>query len=329
MNNTISLIALCALPLSATTIVGARDVKPTRPVHTFSIVCYDPVNGQFGAAVQSHWFKVADVIWAEAGVGAVATQSLAEVSYGPLGLELMRSGKTAEQALKGLLASDPQSQVRQVAMIDKTGAVAAHTGDKCIDYAGHHLGKYYSCQANLMADSTVPGAMAKVFEATQGDLADRMMAALEAAQASGGDIRGKQSAAMLVVSGKPTGQSWRDRIVDIRVDDSSEPLPELRRLLDLTRAYDHMNKGDEFIAAKDFDQASKEYGAAERLISGNPEITFWHAVALVTAGQVDQSLPLFKEVFRIDPNWRKLVPRLVKVEMLPNNPVIIARITTQ
>jgi uncharacterized Ntn-hydrolase superfamily protein len=313
-------VCLCASP---------NEITPQHLVHTFSIVAYDSVTGQFGAAVQSHWFKVGDVIWLEAGVGAVATQSLVEFSYGPLGLEMMKAGKSAEQALRGLLASDPQNQIRQVAMIDRNGIVATHTGNKCIAYAGHHIDKNYSCQANLMKDSTVWGAMAKAFENTSGDLADRMMAALEAAQAAGGDIRGKQSAAMVVVSGKPTGRPWIDRQIDIRVDDSPEPLVELKRLLNISRAYDHMNKGDEAIAVKNWDKANDEYSQASKLASGNLEIMFWYAVTLVTAGEVDRSLPLFKEIFKADPNWRTLVPRLVDAEQLPNDPAVIKKIVAQ
>ncbi|TFH66051.1 MAG: DUF1028 domain-containing protein [Candidatus Zixiibacteriota bacterium] len=327
---TLSLLfaALAILP-SACLYAGANEITPQHLVHTFSIVAYDSATGQFGAAVQSHWFKVVDVIWLEAGVGAVATQSLVEFSYGPLGLEMMKAGKSAKQALDGLLASDSLNRIRQVAMIDKNGVVATHTGSKCIAYAGHHVGKNYSCQANLMKDSTVWGAMAKAFENTSGDLADRMMAALEAAQAEGGDIRGKQSAAMVVVSGKPTGRSWVDRQIDIRVDDSPEPLVELRRLLNISRAYDHMNKGDEAIAVKDWNKANDEYSQASKLASGNLEIMFWYAVTLVTAGEVDRSLPLFKEIFKADPNWRTLVPRLVDADQLPNDPAVIKKIVAQ
>jgi uncharacterized Ntn-hydrolase superfamily protein len=247
---------------------GAGTVEPLHPVHTYSIVCFDPANGQFGAAVQSHWFKVADVIWLEPGVGAVATQSLVEYSYGPLGLEMMKNGKSAQQALDGLLASDPNNAVRQVAMIDVDGVVAAHTGDKCIAEAGDRQGINYSVQANLMRNNTVWDAMAEAFEAADGDLADRMMAALEAAEAEGGDIRGRQSAAMVVVTGDPVGQPWRDELVNIRVDDSPEPLPELRRLLNITRAYDQMNAGDEFIAENKFDEAAEAYAAAAELAPG-------------------------------------------------------------
>ncbi len=326
MRTLLVIVLFGAATLQAT---GPQSLTPLHPVNTYSIVAYDSATGQFGAAVQSHWFKVADVIWVEPKVGAVATQSLVEFSYGPLGLELMRTGKTAVQALSGLLVTDPQHAVRQVAMVDKNGLVAAHTGEKCIAYAGHHVGHHYSVQANLMRDSTVWSAMAKAFENTKGDLAERMMAALEAAEAEGGDIRGKQSAAMVVVTGEPTGLPWRDRIVDIRVDDSTAPLPELRRLLNITRAYDRMNKGDEYIAVNDFGAANREYGEAAKLAPGNPEIMFWHAVTLVTAKQVEMALPIFKQVFAIDPAWRVLVPRLVKSDLLPNDPALIERITEQ
>lgn len=329
MHRILSITGIMLLAALSAATAGESVVTPLHPVNTYSIVAYDTVTGQFGAAVQSHWFKVADVIWLEPGVGAVATQSLVEFSYGPLGLEMMKNGKSARQALDGLLASDPQNSVRQVAMIDKNLMIATHTGDKCIAEAGHRIGANYSVQANLMEKSTVWDAMAVAFESTDGDLADKMMAALEAAQAEGGDIRGKQSAAMVVVSGQPTGRPWVDRIVDIRVDDSPEPLKELRRLLDITRAYDHMNKGDEYIALNDFENANMEYSAAAELAPGNAEILFWYAATLVTAGEVDRSLPLFKQVFEMDEKWRVLVPRLVKADLLPDDEAVINKIVAQ
>ena len=205
---------------------------PTRPVHTYSIVARDPATGQLGVAVQSHWFSVGSVVpWAEAGVGAVATQSFVDPSYGKNGLDLMRAGTSAPDALKMLLAKDAGRDVRQVAMIDARGRVAAHTGAKDIPAAGHIAGTNFSVQANLMLNDTVWPAMAKAFGSAKGDLADRMMAALDAAQAAGGDIRGRQSAALIVVTGKPTGKPWADRVFDLRVDDSAEPLKELRRLV--------------------------------------------------------------------------------------------------
>jgi uncharacterized Ntn-hydrolase superfamily protein len=315
-------------------ISAAQSEDQTRPnqfypVNTYSIVCYDSATGQFGAAVQSHWFKVADVIWAEPDVGVVASQSLADFSYGLLGLEMMKVGKTAHQALDGLKASDPHSDVRQVAMIDSKGNIATHTGENCIAMAGHKVGPNYSVQANLMENSTVWDAMAEAFENAEGELADRMMAALEAAQAEGGDIRGKQSAAMLVVTGEPTGMPWVDRIVDLRVDDSPEPLKELRRLININRAYEYMNRGDEYFAEGEIEKAMEAYSKSAELAPGNAEILFWQAATMVSAGEEDMAMPIFKNVFEMDENWRILVPRLVDSGLLPDDPDLLERILAQ
>ncbi len=313
-------------------------VKPLRPVHTFSIVCRDPATGELGVAVQSHWFSVGSIVpWAESGVGAVATQSFVDPSYGKLGLDLMRAGRSAPDALAGLLAADPGRDVRQVAMIDTQGRVAAHTGAKDIQSAGHHVGEQYSVQANLMSNDNIWPAMAKAFEETKGDLATRMLAALDAAQSVGGDIRGRQSAAMIVVKAKSSGKPWEDRIIDLRVDDSPAPLKELRRLVTLQRAYNHMNAGDEATEHKDNEGALREYGAAEKLVEGvadvpasrRAEMIYWHAVALVNMGRVDESLPLFKKAFVIEPNWRILTPRLPKSGLLPDDAKMIEKITSQ
>ena len=304
-----------------------NPVRPSRPVHTYSIVARDPATGELGVAVQSHWFSVGSIVaWAEAGVGAVATQSFVDPSYGPLGLSLMRTGRSAPDALKSLLAGDDGRDVRQVAMIDSQGRVDAWTGKNDIQAAGHHVGKNYSVQANLMLNDKIWPAMAKAFESTKGDLADRMMAALDAAQAAGGDIRGRQSAAIIVVTGKPTGLAWKDRTFDLRVDDSPEPLKELRRLITLQRAYNHMNAGDLAVEKKDNEGALREYGAAEKLVPDNAEMIYWHAVALVNMGRVDESLPLFKRVFAMDRNWIELTPRLPKSGLLPDDPKLIERI---
>jgi len=301
--------------------------RPARPVHTFSIVARDPATGDLGVAVQSHWFSVGPIVpWVEAGVGAVATQSFVDPAYGPRGLDLMRAGRAAPDALKTLLAADDARDVRQVAMIDARGRVDAWTGPKDIQAAGHHIGKDYSVQANLMLNDKVWPAMAQAFEKTAGDLADRMLAALDAAQAVGGDIRGKQSAALIVATGKPTGQPWKDRTFDLRVDDNPDPLKELRRLVTLQRAYNHMNAGDLAVEKKDNAGALREYGAAEKLVPGNAEMIFWHAVALVNMGRVDESLPLFRRVFRMDKNWITLTPRLPKSGLLPDDPNVIERI---
>ena len=307
----------------------AEPRRPLRPVHTFSIVARDPITGELGVAVQSHWFSVGPIVpFAEAGVGAVATQSFVDTSYGPLGLAIMRAGRSAPEALKALLAGDEGRDVRQVAMIDALGRVDAWTGKNDIQAAGHHVGKDYSVQANLMLNDKVWPAMAAAFEAAKGDLAERMLAALDAAQAAGGDIRGRQSAALIVVTGKPTGQAWKDRTFDLRVDDSAEPLKELRRLVTLQRAYNHMNAGDLAVEKKDNEGALREYGAAEKLVPDNAEMIYWHAVALVNMGRVEESLPLFKRVFAMDRNWIELTPRLPKSGLLPNDPKLIERIVS-
>jgi uncharacterized Ntn-hydrolase superfamily protein len=311
--------------------VEARPARPAnvglRPVHTFSIVARDPATGELGVAVQSHWFSVGTAVpWAEAGVGAVATQSFVDPTYGKLGLDLMRAGKSAPEALKALVAGDEGRDVRQVAMIDAQGRVDAWTGKSDIPAAGHLVGKAFSVQANLMLNDRVWPAMAQAFEAAKGDLADRMLAALDAAQAAGGDIRGRQSAALVIVTGKPTGQPWKDRLFDLRVDDSPEPLRELRRLVTLQRAYNHMNAGDLAVEKKDNEGALREYGAAEKLVPDNAEMVYWHAVALVNMGRVDESLPLFRRVFAMDPNWAELTPRLPKSGLLPDDPKVIERI---
>ncbi len=295
--------------------------------HTYSIVARDPETGQLGVAVQSHWFSVGSVVpWAEAGVGAVATQSIVDPAYGPLGLTLMRAGKSAPEALQSLLASDAQASLRQVAMIDAQGRVATHTGKDCIIAAGHRNGVNYSVQANLMLKDTVWDAMAKAFENAKGELADRLIAALEAAEGEGGDIRGKQSAAILVVSGKPTGRQWADRLFDLRVDDHAQPVVELKRLVKLQRAYNHMNYGDELFGKGDIAGAVREYGAAEAIVPDNVEMVFWHAVTLVNAKKIDEALPLFRRVFAADRNWATLIPRLPKSNMLPDDKLLIDRI---
>ncbi len=332
------------------------SAAPKRPVSTYSIVAYDPRTGQLGVAVQSHWFCVGcTVSWAEAGVGAVATQSFVDPSYGALGLEMMGAGRSAPDALRGLLMADDHREIRQVAMIDVGGNAAAWTGDDNIQKAGHALGgkheptssvhpdrgtftsgATYSVQANLMATDEVWPAMADAFENAPGDLAARMLAALEAAQQSGGDSRGKQSAVLIVVRDESTGRPWADTVFDLRVDDDPRPLVELRRLLTLARAYRHMNAGDLAIEHKDNHAALRESGLAERLVAkqhGIPhdrraEMLYWHAVALVNMKRIADALPLFKQAFDLHEGWRELTPRLSEAGLLPQSTRIIRRIVT-
>lgn len=302
-------------------------LNPTRPIHTYSIVAIDKETGELGVAVQTHWFSVGSLVpWIEADVGAVATQSFVEVSYGPLGLELMRAGKTAEEALAGLIRADKYEAVRQVAMIDAQGRAAAHTGKNCIPEAGHYVGEGFSCQANLMLKNTVWEAMAIAFEGTEGELVDRLMAALEAAEAQGGDIRGRQSAAIIVVKGKSSGVWWKDRIYDLRVEDCAHPLEELKRLIRLNKAYNFMNKGDEFLTENKVEDAMNAYSKAMEMYPDNAEMIFWPAVTLASTGRIDESLPLFKRVFALDSNWAVLLPRLSQVGQFPKDESLLKKI---
>ena len=311
------------LLMAATTLPALADPR----AHTYSIVARDPATGNFGVAVQSHWFQVGPTVpWLEAGVGAVATQSFTRIDYGPLGLTLMRAGKSAEEALQSLLATDPQRDVRQVAMVDRQGNIAAWTGPKCIVAAGNQTGKGYSVQANLMDKPTVWPAMARAYEAATGDFAERLLAALNAAEAEGGDIRGRQSAALVIVRAEPTGRPWEDRLVDLRVDDHQQPLAELRRLLTLRRAYDESNLGDEASAKGDWPAALRHYSAAARLAPDVVELLFWQAQALFAAGREEEALPLFAKVFAREERWARLVPRLPASGLLPDDPAKIARI---
>ncbi len=285
--------------------------------HTYSIVARDPETGEMGVAVQSHWFSVGSVVsWAEAGVGAIATQSLVNVSFGPRGLELLKQGMTAQQVLDKLISEDEGRDYRQLAIVDTKGNIASYTGEKCIPDAGHITGDNFSVQANLMLNDKIWSAMNEAYLNSKGPLAERMVAALEAAQNAGGDIRGKQSAAILVVRGESTGKVWEDRLIDLRVEDHPEPIKEISRLLKVHRAYDHMNKGDLAIEKGDMELAMREYSAAEEMFPENLEMKYWHAVTLASAGNVEESLPIFKEVFEKDKNWKTLTPRLVTNGML-------------
>jgi uncharacterized Ntn-hydrolase superfamily protein len=298
--------------------IDAQNFYSENPfVATYSIVARDPETGEMGVAVQSHWFSVGSIVsWGEAGVGVVATQSFVNPAFGPNGLELLKSGMTAEQVVDKLIAEDEGRDVRQLAIIDVNGNVKSYTGKNCIPGAGNIVGENYSVQANLMLNDKVPSAMSKAFEESTGPLAERMMAALFAAENVGGDIRGKQSAAILVVKGKSTGKVWEDRLIDLRVEDDPYPLDKLDRLLKIHRAYGHMNAGDLAVEHGDMELAMKEYSAAEKMFPDNEEMKYWHAVTLATRGDVEGSLPLFKAVFKKNENWKILTPRLVPIGLL-------------
>lgn len=304
---------------------------PSAPIaHTFSIVARDPATGELGVAVQSHYFSVGPIVpWAESGVGAVATQSLVLVDYGPNGLALMRGGLSAQQALDSLVKADAHRDGRQVAMVDAKGTVAAYTGPACIPDAGHHTGNQYSVQANLMANARVWPAMAEAFERATGDLAERMLQALEAGQKAGGDIRGQQSAAILIVKAQPSGKPWADRIMDLRVEDSDQPIRELRRLVRLRRAYNLEDQGDNFISEKKTAEALKAYEEAAKLAPEVVELQFWAAVSMYTNDRKPEALKLFREVFARGGEWAELVPRIAKAGLFPNDPKQIEEVQRQ
>jgi len=275
---------------------------------TYSIVALDPATGELGVAVQSHWFSVGPLCaWARAGVGAVATQSVVEPAYGPNALERLQDGIGAQQALGELLAADSLATVRQVAVIDTRGGVAVHTGGDCIDHAGHATGEHWSCQANMMARDTVPRAMSKAFAAAHGLLSERLLAALEAAEREGGDVRGRQSAAMVVVPAD--GEPWR-RTVDLRVEDHAVPLDELRRLLTLQRAYDLAGAGDELMAAGRTDEAGELYTSAAELAPASDELLFWSGLARAQAGDLEGGVAAVRQAAEKNPNWLVLLDRL-------------------
>lgn len=320
-------IRITALLLIVSMSALADMDRPLRPVNTYSIVARDADTGELGVAVQSHWFSVGSMVsWAEPGVGAVATQSFVDPNYGPLGLQLMRAGKTAAEALAALLAIDEYANVRQVGMIDANGVVANHTGDSSIADHCDIAADNYSVQANMMWKPTVCEAMAAAFEAADGDLAERMMVALEAAQGEGGDIRGKQSAAMLVVNNDRSQPAWGGRVIDLRVEDHAEPLAELRRLVTMNKAYNLMNAGDEHMMLGEIDNAVVAYGGAEKLVPDSHEMIFWHAATLADAGKVDEAMPLFAKAFSMWPRWREIIPRLPASGLLPDDPELIEKI---
>lgn len=297
-----------------------------RLAHTYSIVARDQETGQLGVAVQSHYFSVGSIVtWAEAGVGAVATQSFADPAYGKLGLDLMRAQRRAPDTLAGLVASDSMSAVRQVGMVDAEGLVAAHTGALAIAEAGHILGDGFTVQANMMLRPTVWPAMAEAYQSARGALVERLLSALDAAEAEGGDIRGRQSAAILVVAGKNTGRPGADKLYDIRVDDAPDPLREIRRLTSVARAYIHQRRAQSAVERGDRASMKREFQIATQLIGENPEMRFWHAIGMLGIGDVEDGIEMLREVAAHDRNWITLALRL-RAPLLEADPALLERI---
>jgi uncharacterized Ntn-hydrolase superfamily protein len=307
----------------------AQVFKKENPLaHTFSIVARDEKTGEMAVGVQSHWFSVGTAVsWGEAGIGVVATQSFTNKSFGPRGLDLLRRGLTAQEALDILLKDDEGREVRQVAILDNKGNVATHTGKLCIQFASHLQGKQFSVQSNMMLGDQVCKAMAASFEKSHSKpLAERVLMALEAAQLVGGDIRGQQSAAFLVVPAKSDAKPWEERTLDLRVDDDKAPIGELRRLYQVHCAYEHMNKGDLAVEKMDMATAMKEYNTAMKLLPGNLEMQYWTGITLANNKQIEKALPILKKVFATNKNWKELTRRLPAVNLLTVSEADLKRI---
>ncbi|MBK8350857.1 MAG: DUF1028 domain-containing protein [Saprospirales bacterium] len=299
--------------------IMSRQLFSKEPfAHTFSIVARDEKTGEIAVGVQSHWFSVGTVVsWAQAGVGAVATQSFVNVSFGVRGLELLKQGKTPQEALNILLADDAGKEVRQVAIIDTFGNVATHTGQKCIQFADHKNGQNFSVQANMMLTDKVVPAMEKSWLENAGKpLAERIIEVMKAAQKAGGDIRGKQSASLIVVRPRSNGNSWEDRLIDLRVDDHKEPIKELERLLKTFRAYEFMNQGDLFAEKNDMKAAMEAYKSAMKLLPSNLEMQYWTAITLANNKRVSEAAVLLQKIYAKDQNWRELTKRLAPCGLL-------------
>jgi uncharacterized Ntn-hydrolase superfamily protein len=278
-----------------------------RPI-TYSIVARDANTGELGVAVQSHWFSVGPLVpWCRPGVGAVATQASLDVAYGPRGLELLAGGADPATALAELIAVDPLSATRQVAIVDAAGDTAAHTGDQCMPFAGHVSGEGVCCQANIMSSADVWPAMLQAFATATGARSARLMAALHAGEEAGGDIRGRRSAAILVVPG--SGEPWAT-VVSLRVEDHPEPLAELDRLLALDAAYKLAGEGDERVAAGDIDEAARLYQQAHELVPESHELRFWAGLGAAQRAEVDDGLALVASAIAQQPGWRELLARM-------------------
>ncbi|MDG6990710.1 MAG: DUF1028 domain-containing protein [Nitrososphaerota archaeon] len=296
---------------------------------TFSIVARDEKTGEMGVAVQSHYFSVGSAVtWARAGVGAVATQAMVDVRYGPLGLRLMEAGMSAPAALASLLRGDQKPESRQVAMVDSKGRVAAHTGKLCIPSAGHAVGKGFSCQGNIMANARVWGAMKGAFEAGKAlPLPERLMGALDAAQGAGGDLRGKQSAAMLVVGPDLKPNYWEGKVIELRVEDHPEPLEELRRLIRFQRGYRWSDAGDDFLSSGRVDKALGAYAKAMELVPEMVELKFWVAISLVSTGKdKPRGLKMLREVCAKEPRWIQVTRGMVKTGSPPLDASVLRNI---
>ena len=293
-------------------------IRPQELHTTYSIAARDPESGQFGVAVQTHQMCVGSAVpWLEAGVGAVATQSLTNVHFGPLGLRLLREGVPAEKTLAALIASDSEPALRQAAVVDRQGRCAAWTGERCITYAGHYTGEGFSVQANMMLSDKVVAAMAKAYIASKEDFAGKLVETLQAAQRESGDIRGKQSAALKIVSGDvytSKGEAEVRAVYDLRVDESEQPLLELGRLVRLRRAQLLSDKGDDLLAVGEKEAALEIWARARAMAPELEELVYWQALVLADVpGDIPAAAALLRDMLDGTENgkdWVELLRRL-------------------
>ena len=291
---------------------------------TYSIIGRDPAGGEIGIAVQSRWFNAGqNVAWIEPGVGAVCTQAIVEPAYGQRGLELLRSGRTPEQALATLASEDPGRDVRQVAIADLAGRFAQHTGRACVAAAGHASRADCCAQGNMLASERCWDAMVDAFEGTVAALADRLLVALDAAEREGGDARGRQAARLLVCRAESTGPPWQDRIFDLQVVDHSEPLFELRRLVTVKRAYDHLGRAFD-LAGRDAAAAAEEADAAYELAPADDQIGFWRATLLAGAGRLEEAVAAFGEAVGARAGWPEYLRNCVAAGLVPQEAQALA-----
>ncbi|MEW5991608.1 MAG: DUF1028 domain-containing protein [Chloroflexota bacterium] len=294
---------------------------------TYSIVALDPATGELGVAVQTRWLAVGALVpWLRPTVGAIATQSFVDTRYGYAGIELLAAGRSPEDALAELLAADRDPGVRQVGMVDAAGRTAAHTGADCVVAAGHVTGRGVSVQANMMERPTVWPAMLAAFEAADGDLADRLVKALRAAEAEGGDVRGRQSAALVVVPGRADAQPWDIRY-DIRVDDARAPLDELDRLLALNRGYEALDRGFEALGAGETSAALAFFEQAAALAPDDDQVRLWQSFAVFDSGDEERGRRLYRAALEVEPRAGEHLRRFLAAGQLPGRERLVARLT--
>jgi len=293
------------------------SLKMGRLASTFSIVAFDPAIKDLGVAVQSRYFSVGPIVpWAEAEVGAIATQSFVNVSYGPKGLQLLREGLTVDEVIEKLTREDEGREFRQLGIIDAKGNAAAYTGKKCLEWAGSKIGKYYSAQGNILANENVVKNMGKKFETSKGDLADKLIAALEGGEKAGGDARGRQSAAILVVRKNKGRAGYGDRLTDLRVEDHPNPIAELKRLLSLHRVYYLIDQAEEMLVLGEVEKAVSTIKKAIELNPNSDDAYLDLGMMYMKIGEEEKAINAFQKALRINPNMKVVVKQLPKLGLM-------------